>query len=192
MNARRWSSRLSSGAVALIAAIASYSHMRSVALEYGQTPLIATLLPLSVDGLVIVGAVAIGDGREHTWSAWLSFWAGVGASIAANVLAARPDLIARLISAWPAVALLLVVEVITKSTRGRAKRGSPGPATVSPAVAEPTVGTAADPGADPAQPGATDRRAESPSRLYRTRSPRILSMLSPGRATPRSCAGRMR
>ena len=114
---RVWSARLGTTAVALIAAIASYAHMRGLALTYGQEPLIATLLPLSVDGLVIVSAVAIGDGRRHTWSAWLSFWTGVGASIVANVLAAQPNLTARAISAWPAVALLLVVEVISRGGR---------------------------------------------------------------------------
>jgi hypothetical protein len=114
---RVWSARLGTTAVALIAAVASYAHMRGLALTYGQEPLIATLLPLSVDGLVIVSAVAIGDGRRHTWSAWLSFWTGVGASIVANVLAAQPNLTARAISAWPAVALLLVVEVISRGGR---------------------------------------------------------------------------
>jgi hypothetical protein len=117
---RRWTSRLGAGAVAAIAAVASYSHMRHLALACGQEDLIATLLPLSVDGLVMVGAVAIGDGRRHTWSAWLAFWVGVAASIAANVLAARPDPISRVVSAWPAIALLLVVEVISRSGRGRA------------------------------------------------------------------------
>lgn len=127
MSVRRWSSRLAAGLVALIAAVASYSHMRAVALEYGQTDLIAMLQPLSVDGLVIVGAVAISDGRRRTWSAWLAFGVGVLASIAANVLAARPDHIARIVSAWPAVALLLVVEVISRSA----------PATVSGALEVP-------------------------------------------------------
>ena len=119
MSARSWASLLATTAVAGIAAIASYSHMRTVALDYGQSPLIATLLPFSVDGLVLVGAVAIGDGREHTWSAWAAFWTGVGASIAANVLAAQPNPVARIISAWPALALLLAVEVITRSGKQR-------------------------------------------------------------------------
>jgi len=129
MSARRWSSRLSAAMVAAIAAVASYSHMRHLALRCGQEDLIATLLPLSVDGLVMVGAVAIGDGRRHTWSAWVAFWTGVGASIAANVLAARPDLIARVVSAWPAIALLLVVEVLSRSGRSVAVAG-PVPADV--------------------------------------------------------------
>jgi hypothetical protein len=123
VNGRVLASRTSATVVAGIAAVASYTHMRHLALQYGQEPLIATLLPLSVDGLVVVAAVAIGDGRKYTWSAWLSFWVGISASVVANVLAARPDPIARAISAWPAIALLLVVEVLSRS-------GKPSPAPV--------------------------------------------------------------
>lgn len=115
MNGRVFASRVGATAVAVIAAIASYSHMRTVAHQYGQSDLISALMPLSVDGLVLAASVAIGDGRRRTWSAWLAFWIGVGASVAANVLAAQPSLIARLISAWPAIALLLVVEVLARS-----------------------------------------------------------------------------
>lgn len=92
--------------------------MRDLALDHGQDHLISTLLPLSVDGLMVVAAVAIGDGRQRTWSAWTSFVVGIAASVTANVLAARPDPVSRVISAWPAVALLLVVEVLSDSVRG--------------------------------------------------------------------------
>jgi hypothetical protein len=53
----------------------------------------------------------------HRWSAWLAFWAGVVASVVANVLAAEPSLVARCISAWPAIAFVLVLEVITRGHR---------------------------------------------------------------------------
>ncbi|MGW3606888.1 hypothetical protein [Micromonospora sp. NPDC005161] len=43
----------------------------------------------------------------------MSFLIGVVASIVANVLAAPDNLVARVISAWPALALLLVVEMLT-------------------------------------------------------------------------------
>ncbi len=42
------------GGVALVAAVASYSHMRSVALAAGESELVAFLFPLTVDGLAIV------------------------------------------------------------------------------------------------------------------------------------------
>lgn len=47
------------GAVALVAAVASFKHMHSVALAYGETELVAWMFPLSVDGLAIVVSVAL-------------------------------------------------------------------------------------------------------------------------------------
>jgi len=119
VSVRRVASIASALLVAGIAALASYTHMRGLALRYGQDRLIATLLPVSVDGMMVVATVALGDGRRYRWSAWLAFWTGVAASVVANVLAAQPSVIARCISAWPAVAFLLVVEVITRGGRLR-------------------------------------------------------------------------
>jgi hypothetical protein len=67
-------------------------------------------MPISVDGMLIVATTALIDGGRR-WSAWMAFLTGVAASITANVLAASESMIARCISAWPAIALLLVVEV---------------------------------------------------------------------------------
>lgn len=117
MNLRRVASVGSALVVSGIAAYASYSHMRHLALEYGQDHAVAALLPLSVDGLMVVATVALGDGRRNRWSAWLAFWSGVLASVLANVLAAEPSTIARCISAWCAVAFLMTVEVITRGGR---------------------------------------------------------------------------
>jgi hypothetical protein len=103
MTLRRLASLAGAIVVAAIAALASYSHMRAVALQYGQPELIADLLPISVDGMMAVATVALGDGRRNRWSAWLAFWTGVAASVLANVLAAEPSVVARCISAWPSV-----------------------------------------------------------------------------------------
>lgn len=115
MNARRAASLAGTVAVTAIAAVASYDHMRALALTAGQSPSLAALLPLSVDGMVLVATVALGDGRRSRWSAWLAFFIGVAASLAANVMVAAPDAISRAVSAWPAVALLLTVEVLARS-----------------------------------------------------------------------------
>ncbi len=113
-------------------------------MRYGQAELIADLLPVSVDGMMVVATVALGDGRPHRWSAWVAFWTGVAASVIANVLAAEPSGIARCISAWPAVAFLLVVEVITRGGRVRMDRndarteaGSPQPGEVASTAPRP-------------------------------------------------------
>ncbi|TYB34831.1 DUF2637 domain-containing protein [Micromonospora sp. AP08] len=90
MTARRFGSLAGAVAVTVIPAVASYDHMRTVALDAGQPAFLAALLPLSLDGLVLVGTVALGDGRRSRWSAWLAFLVGVAASLAANVMAAEP------------------------------------------------------------------------------------------------------
>jgi Protein of unknown function (DUF2637) len=120
MRLRRFASIGGALVVAAIAALASYQHMRAVALQYGQPELIAYLLPISVDGMMATATAALGDGRRNRWSAWLAFWTGVVASVLANVLAAEPSLVARCISAWPAIAFVLVVEVITRGGQGHA------------------------------------------------------------------------
>ncbi len=146
MNARRFASLSGTVAVTVIAAVASYDHMRTVALDAGQSPFLAALLPLSVDGMVLVATLALGDGRRSRWSAWLAFLVGVAASVAANVMAADDDAVSRAVSAWPAVALLLTVEVLARA--GRSPVVSPAPAPVALAVMTPPV--PAEPQAAPA------------------------------------------
>lgn len=52
----RWCGSLTVG---LVAAVASYVHQRSLLLTYGEEPLPATLIPLSVDGLMLLATVAL-------------------------------------------------------------------------------------------------------------------------------------
>ncbi len=47
------------GTVAVVAAIASFTHMQAVARQVGESELVATLFPLSVDGLAVVASVAL-------------------------------------------------------------------------------------------------------------------------------------
>jgi len=126
---------LGTAAVASIAALASYGHQRDLALAHGESHLIASLLPVSVDGMMAVAAVVMLDdrraGRHTTGWAWVGFFAGVLASLAANISHADPDLIARAVAAWPVVALVITVELLA---RGKAH---------SPAVEPPTAVTGA-------------------------------------------------
>ncbi len=115
MSMRQVASRAGTIAVAIVAAAGSYSHMRELAMAAGQPEWLATILPASVDGMMIVASAALTDGRRVRWPCWLAMWAGIVASLAANVLVARPDPVARAISAWPALALLLVVEILMRS-----------------------------------------------------------------------------
>ncbi|MFJ1537535.1 DUF2637 domain-containing protein [Micromonospora chalcea] len=110
---------MSTVAVAGIAAWSSWSHMVTVALRFGERPEVAYVLPLSVDGMLVVASAAMVEdrraGRRVRWSARVAFAAGVAASVAANIAAAEPSLGARVVAAWPAIALLLVVEMLTRS-----------------------------------------------------------------------------
>jgi len=126
---------LGTAAVASIAAYASYGHMRAVTLAHGESQTVAALLPLSVDGLLVVAAVAMVDdrraGRATARWTWTAFMVGVLASLAANVMHAEPSSVARIIAAWPPLALLLTVEMLSRGT-------TPAPA------AEPTQNRAAE------------------------------------------------
>lgn len=106
-------------AVASIAAWSSWSHMVHVALRFGERPEVAYVLPVSVDGLLIVASTVMVDDKRHggrvRWSARVAFLAGVAASVGANIAAAAPTVGARIVAAWPAVALLLVVEMLARS-----------------------------------------------------------------------------
>jgi hypothetical protein len=55
----RWVAAGGAASVALVAAIASFHHMHSVALGVGESALVAWLFPLSVDGLAVVASVAL-------------------------------------------------------------------------------------------------------------------------------------
>lgn len=177
MNARRVASLAGTVAVTVIAAVASYDHMRELAERAGQPPLLAALLPLSVDGMILVATLALGDGRRSRWSAWLAFVLGVAASLAANVIVAPPDLTARVVSAWPAVALLLTVEILTRAgtapatpataTAARADRVPPAPARPLVTATMDTASRAGDGRTATATPedgrAAPDRRPRSTS-----------------------------
>jgi hypothetical protein len=128
MDLIRSARRVSAAAVAGIAAWSSWSHMVHVALRFGERAEVAYVLPVSVDGMLVVASTAMVEdqraGRAVRWSARVAFAAGVAASVAANIAAAKPTLGARIVAAWPALALLLVVEILTKAqTVGRLPRG---------------------------------------------------------------------
>lgn len=130
MNGTRVASTVGAAAVAAVAAYSSWQHMVATALRVGERPDVALLLPLSVDGLLVTASVALVDdrraGRKPRMSARVAFAVGVAASLAANIAHAQPTWGARAVSAWPALALLLTVELLTR--RGRA---------VEPATSDP-------------------------------------------------------
>jgi ABC-type microcin C transport system permease subunit YejE len=109
--------------VALVAAIVSYAHMHDLAVEHGESWR-AVLIPLAVDGMLVAATLAIVTTRQHHlragWVPWLGLTLGILASLAANVAAARPELVAQLIAAWPPVALAVSIETLVVVLRREA------------------------------------------------------------------------
>jgi len=131
----RFARNVSAAIVAGIAGYASYWHQVSVATLAGERAELAHVIPLSVDGMLVVASIVMVDdrqnGRKPRMSARVSFALGILASIGANVAAAQPTLLGRLVAAWPAMALLLVVEMLSR--KGKLDRE---PAVTAPSVTE--------------------------------------------------------
>ena len=153
---------ISAGAVAAIAAWSSYSHMVHVALTFGEHPEVAYALPCSVDGMLIVASVVMVDDKRRNVRvrpvARLAFAAGVLASVAANIAAAHPSIGARIVAAWPAVALLLVVEMLARPPVPAAAEAPAEAAAQRPSPAEAVAAVLASTQVPPAVPTAGDQR----------------------------------
>lgn len=111
-----------------IAAEQSYFHMRALVITSHQDKYEAEwILPLSVDGLALSATInmiqAKRAGRKPTVTSWVSLGAGVAVSLAANVASAWHDGgVARVVAGWPAVAVMLVIEMLARKGR---KAGGP-------------------------------------------------------------------
>jgi Protein of unknown function (DUF2637) len=127
-------------AVAVVAAVASYEHMRTLAAVAGEGWR-AWLLPISVDGLAVAASMTMLVRRRAGERAgalpWVALLLGLGASLAANVAAADPTVVGRLVAAWPPVGLLLSYELLMQQSTAR---GGPGVPTVRPGAVQPLDG----------------------------------------------------
>jgi Protein of unknown function (DUF2637) len=128
-------------AVAAVAAVASYEHMRALA-ELAGEGWRSWLLPISVDGLAVAASMTMLVRRRAGQPAgalpWVALLLGLGASLAANVAAAEPTVVGRLVAAWPPVGLLLSYELLLRQTNGAP--GRPGVPTVRPGAVQPLDG----------------------------------------------------
>ncbi|WUI04329.1 DUF2637 domain-containing protein [Spirillospora sp. NBC_00431] len=102
--------------------------------EYGEASWTATLLPVSVDGMIAVSSMTLladsRQGRRSGFLPWALLVIGSTASLAANVAVAEPSLVGRLIAAWPSAALIGSYELLMRQVRHGA-----GPNTESSAAA---------------------------------------------------------
>ncbi|AVT39142.1 DUF2637 domain-containing protein [Plantactinospora sp. BB1] len=127
MNRTTFTSRAVAGLVAAVAGFASYSHIYDVATGAGEHEAVAAVLPLAIDGLILVATLAMladkRDGRKPRFSARVALVFGVVATVAANVASAAPTMNARLVAVVPAVSFLLAVEVLSR--RGKLAKPEP-------------------------------------------------------------------
>ena len=122
--ADRWIRRTTIGCVCLLALIAgtvSYLHMHLLVELHGQPGWVATLTPLSVDGMIVAASTTLlADSRRARRGgalSWLMLGAGSIASLAANVAVAEPTMTGRVIAAWPSFALIGSYELLMRQIR---------------------------------------------------------------------------
>jgi hypothetical protein len=97
--------------------------------RYGEASWTATLLPLSVDGVIGASSMTLlADSRNGQRSGllpWTLLTIGSAASLSANVAVAEPSAVGRLIAAWPSCALIGSYELLMRQVRHAAARKTP-------------------------------------------------------------------
>jgi hypothetical protein len=113
--------------LALIVGTVSYLHMHRLVRLHGQPGWVASLTPLSVDGMIVAASATLlaesRAGRRGGALPWALLVAGSVASLAANVAVAEPTLTGRVIAAWPSFALTASYELLTRQARRSAPVG---------------------------------------------------------------------
>lgn len=109
-------------AVAIGAGIVSYGHAYELVHSHGESGTAAVVGPATVDGLIYAsGMVLLQAARRRVKPPPLAFfglWLGIAATIGANVAhGVDHGRIGALVSAWPAVALIVSYELLMKIIR---------------------------------------------------------------------------
>jgi hypothetical protein len=103
--------------VGVVVALVSYSHIVDLAILAGHGWR-AYLAPIALDGLAIAGIRAWQVGR-HRRVAAIGIGVGIVGSVAANVLAVRPELVdladvSAVLAAFPPIALAVIVHLVRR------------------------------------------------------------------------------
>lgn len=154
MNPTTFTSRAAAALVAAVAGFASYRHIYDVATGAGEHQGVAAVLPLAIDGLILVATLAMLDDKRHQrrprLSARVALVFGILATLAANVASANPNVTARLVAAVPAVSFLLAVEVLARSGKPLLVDELPAePVEVTPEPVAPVTPPPTEPDAKP-------------------------------------------
>lgn len=125
-------------AVAVFAAVVSYTHIFHLGYTHGQQGTAGRLLPLSVDGLIIAASLVLlheaRNARPAPPLARVMLWLGIAATVSANVAyGAAYGITGSVISAWPAVAFIGSAELAMGLVRRSRLRATPRPQFQEPA-----------------------------------------------------------
>jgi hypothetical protein len=147
----RWTAVLGTLAVAAVAGWVSYLHCVAVVSVNGEPGMVGRLYPVLIDGLIVAASMVLLDAAYHEETApalaWWLLSAGIGATVAVNVLsgvASGP--LGAIVAAWPAGAfvgcyelLMMLVRASARRARAEAERAQAGLPAPLPAPATPGV-----------------------------------------------------
>jgi len=130
-------SGLALAAVAGVAGVISYSHIYRLTLALHQPVLVARLMPIAVDGLVVVGSVVLL--QSGGWLGWLGLGPGVVISLFANVESGISyGLLSAVWAGIPAVAFALASFMLERWLKSKVSGPEPaGSPSSAPVVSEP-------------------------------------------------------
>lgn len=114
--------------VAVAAAVLSFSGLHELAVRSGFHPTLGILFPLATDVAVAAFSLAVLHHRMvglRAWWPWLCMMLGVAVSVAGNIWAAPPDMVSRLVHAWPPIIFALSFETVTRLVRHRITHATP-------------------------------------------------------------------
>jgi hypothetical protein len=128
-------------AVAGVAAYVSFGHIYEVTVLAHQPLMLARVMPLSVDGLMLIATLAMAEDKAASrhprgWARF-GFWFGAGVSTAANVAATAVryhDPLSIAVAAFAPLALLLSIEIVARPGKPKVEqpRVSPEQVRVTP------------------------------------------------------------
>jgi Protein of unknown function (DUF2637) len=126
----RWTAFAAVLAVAAVAAWISYRHAVEIVTAHGEPGAVGRMYPVVIDGLIVAASMVLLDAARHREDAprlaWWLLGAGIGATLAANVLAGVPSgWLGAIVAAWPAAAFVGCYELLMMLVRAAARRAVP-------------------------------------------------------------------